>query len=145
MRGGPCEHVAARMVVYSQAAERVCTISLYHPECLWSSRTIDSYAARLKGLFWIATFNFVFPVILNIIMIIFVFRDPNITHLGDTMVENVFADIICVILATVWCSGTYWQSSTFVGSGTGGLVRFAEQVTADSLASATFAPSPEHG
>ena len=78
-------------------------------------------------------------------MIVFLFRGSNPVRLVDVMSANVFVDIICVILATVWSSGTYWQNPTTAGLATISTARFAEAAaTADSLASATFAPPPPH-
>ena len=103
----------------------------------------DSYAGRLKALFWIAVFNFVFPVVLNIVIVIFAFRERNVLHIDDVITLNIFVEILCVLLATICCTGTYWGGST-VSSGSMEsdrvLARQARGETTESLASARFAP-----
>ena len=74
------------------------------------SHWIGTYADRLRALFWIAVFNFVFPAILNIIMIIVIFFSTDSWALTDLVITNLYVEIVCVLLATIWCSGKYWES-----------------------------------
>ncbi|KAI1795281.1 hypothetical protein LXA43DRAFT_939146 [Ganoderma leucocontextum] len=112
------------------------------PSIFTSGECGNTYASRLRGLFWIAVFNFVFPVILNVAVITFLFRDPNPEHGVNVMVVNIYVDIICVLLATVWCSGAHWQND---GPGLAGAqARVPEEVTIQSLSAATFAPPSTH-
>ncbi|KAI1795277.1 hypothetical protein LXA43DRAFT_1108278 [Ganoderma leucocontextum] len=78
------------------------------------SRTLS--AARIKALFWIAVFNFVFPVLFNIAQLILIFNDRNFVH--GTMVQfaNNFLLVTSVLFATIWCSES---SRTFYGAGQG--------------------------
>ncbi|EJF60337.1 hypothetical protein DICSQDRAFT_147987 [Dichomitus squalens LYAD-421 SS1] len=71
-----------------------------------SSRSADSYLSRLRTLFWIATSNFVFPVILNIIQLICAFRDANFNDGINIYLINVYVQIIGAPLATIWSIGT---------------------------------------
>lgn len=71
-----------------------------------------SYTSRLKGLFWIAVSNFVFPVILSIIQLVFIFRDPDFLKGTYIYLTNSFFEIIGVLLATVWTSSSHWSDST---------------------------------
>ena len=107
---------------------------------------LGTYASRLRALFWIAVFNFVFPVILNVTVITFLFRDPNPQHGVNVMVVNIYVDIICVLLATVWCSGTHWQTATIQMQSPGSELhaRVPEDETIQSLSTATFAPPSVH-
>ena len=66
----------------------------------------------LKGLFWIAVSNFVFPVILSIIQLVFIFRDPDFLKGTYIYVTNCFVEIIGVLLATVWTSSSHWKSDS---------------------------------
>lgn len=66
------------------------------------------YVARLKALFWIGVSNFVFPVILNLVQLIFVFRDPSFLDGSYVFMVNTYVQIIGVLLATMWSTGTRW-------------------------------------
>ncbi|KAM5539669.1 hypothetical protein V8D89_006778 [Ganoderma adspersum] len=68
-----------------------------------------SYTSRLKALFWIAVFNFVFPVLLNVVIVVLSFRERNVLRTTDVIMLNSFVEIICVLLATVCCTETYWD------------------------------------
>ncbi|KAI0742282.1 hypothetical protein C8Q80DRAFT_1108454 [Daedaleopsis nitida] len=72
-----------------------------------------SYASRLGTLWWIAVSNFVFPVLLNIAQIVFIFRDRNFIDGTYILMVNNYVEIIGVLLATLWCSGTHWQGASF--------------------------------
>ncbi|KAM5539662.1 hypothetical protein V8D89_006771 [Ganoderma adspersum] len=102
---------------------------------------VRSYSARLKALFWIAVFNFVFPVILNIVIVIFTFREPNLLHTVDVITLNIYFEIVCVLLATVWCTGTYWENATVpsLASDKHVALEGGEVQTTESLDSAKFA------
>ncbi|KAI0365824.1 hypothetical protein BV20DRAFT_1056099 [Pilatotrama ljubarskyi] len=61
-----------------------------------------SYSSRLRTLFWIATSNFVFPVLLNLAQLILVFRDRDFIHGTLVFLVNTYVVVIGVLLATVW-------------------------------------------
>ena len=63
----------------------------------------------MRTLFWIAVSNFVFPVILNIIQLIFAYRDPNFLHGVYIFLINNYVGIIGALLATLWCSSSHWS------------------------------------
>jgi hypothetical protein len=56
--------------------------------------------------------NFVFPVILSIIQLVFIFHDPDFLKGMYIYVTNCFVEIIGVLLATVWTSSSHWSDST---------------------------------
>ena len=64
----------------------------------------DTYAARLKALFWIAVFNFVFPVLFNIAQLILIYHDPNYVHGAMVQFANNFILVTSVLFATIWCT-----------------------------------------
>ena len=64
-----------------------------------------TYIQRLKTLFWTAVFNFVFPIIFNVVLIILVFRQPDFLHGSYIIYTNNYAQIIGVLLATVFVAG----------------------------------------
>lgn len=53
--------------------------------------------------------NFVFPTILNMIMIIAVFRSGNPLLPTDILFVNLYIEIVSVLLATIWCSSRFWE------------------------------------
>ncbi|PIL26392.1 hypothetical protein GSI_12149 [Ganoderma sinense ZZ0214-1] len=56
----------------------------------------------LKTLFWISASNFVFPVVLDVALLVIAFRDPSfLTGAYVLMVSN-YVDIVGVLLATIW-------------------------------------------
>lgn len=59
-----------------------------------------------------AVFNFVFPSILNIVAIIILFCSLDSWALTDLVTANLYLDLVCVLLATIWCSGKYWEPET---------------------------------
>ncbi|KAI0705616.1 hypothetical protein C8Q76DRAFT_630340 [Earliella scabrosa] len=76
-----------------------------------------TYAERIKALFWIAAFNLVFPVIFNIVQLVFIFRDPNFVHGTYVLYCNTYLEIIGVLLATIWVSGTNSGSTRLTNAG----------------------------
>jgi len=62
--------------------------------------------------------NFVFPVFLSVVQLVFIFHDPNSLKVAYTYVTNSFVEIIGVLLATVWTSSSYWSDSTSTVRGT---------------------------
>ncbi|KAH9478635.1 hypothetical protein JR316_0009092 [Psilocybe cubensis] len=78
----------------------------------------QSYASRIKALFWISVSNFVFPVILSIIQLIMLFRDPNFLKGSYIFLTNDYVEIVGVLLATVWASTSHWtdQNSSDISS-----------------------------
>ncbi|KAI9061930.1 hypothetical protein FKP32DRAFT_1575076 [Trametes sanguinea] len=62
--------------------------------------------SRLRTLFWIAVSNYILPVVLNFAQLIFVFRDPSFLHGSYIFIVNNYVQIIGVLLATIWATGT---------------------------------------
>ncbi|RDX57202.1 hypothetical protein OH76DRAFT_1476640 [Lentinus brumalis] len=84
---------------------KLSRVAIYGPIALAAHQ--DSYASRLKALFWIAVSNFVLPVILTLVQLIYVFRDTNFFHGTIVFNVNTYVQIIGVLLATIWCTGTH--------------------------------------
>ncbi|KAJ6561517.1 hypothetical protein DFH09DRAFT_1316097 [Mycena vulgaris] len=70
------------------------------------------FTQRLRVLFLISLSNFVFPCLLSLAQLILLFRDPN--YLASLWVAQVngYVNIIFVVFATVWASGTNWNQPT---------------------------------
>ena len=62
--------------------------------------------------------NFVFPVILSIIQLVFVFHEHSFLNGSYIYLTNGFVAIIGVLLATVWTSSSHWSDSTGTVRGT---------------------------
>ncbi|KAI9065226.1 hypothetical protein FKP32DRAFT_1568348 [Trametes sanguinea] len=71
-----------------------------------STTSEDPYARRLKVLLWIAASNFVIPVMLNILQLVFAFRETDFIDGICVFLVNNYVEIVGTILATIWsCSG----------------------------------------
>ncbi|KAM5530906.1 hypothetical protein V8D89_015438 [Ganoderma adspersum] len=94
-------------------------------ERLHTSSSQGTYFERIKTLFWIAVFNFVFPVVFNVVLIVLAFLDHNFLEGSYIIYTNNYVEIIGVLLATIWAAGTHgeWKGSDGsagrLGSGTG--------------------------
>ncbi|KAJ7449180.1 hypothetical protein FB451DRAFT_1287754 [Mycena latifolia] len=68
----------------------------------------QSHASKLQSLFFIALGNFVFPCMLSLVQLIFLFRDPNFLDGTYVFITNCYVEIIGVLLATIWVAGGQW-------------------------------------
>lgn len=66
----------------------------------------SSFRDRLASLFWIATSNFVFPTLLSIIQLIYLFTNHSFLTGSYLYIVNGYVEIIGVLFATVWVSGS---------------------------------------
>ncbi|TFK33497.1 hypothetical protein BDQ12DRAFT_589428, partial [Crucibulum laeve] len=73
---------------------------------VFSYRSKGTYISKIEGLFWIAVSNFVFPVILCLVQLVFIFRDPTFIIASCIFLTNDYVEIIGVLLATVWTAGS---------------------------------------
>lgn len=64
------------------------------------------HLSRLRTLFWIAFFNFLIPVFLNIVQLALIYNDSNLFHTIYVYEINTYVNIIGVLFATIWCSRT---------------------------------------
>ncbi|PFH45385.1 hypothetical protein AMATHDRAFT_51682 [Amanita thiersii Skay4041] len=84
------------------------------PKILTNLRTVSNEnetfngSNTIRGIFWIAVSNFVFPVLLGIAQLIFVFHDPSFFHGIIMLVTNDYVSIVGVLLATVWSASGRW-------------------------------------
>ncbi|KAI0351194.1 hypothetical protein OH77DRAFT_1358019, partial [Trametes cingulata] len=67
-----------------------------------STSSTESYSSRIRTLFWIASSNFVFPVLLNLAQLILLFRDRDFVHGTLVFMVDTYVEVIGVLLATVW-------------------------------------------
>jgi len=75
-------------------------------------------ASTLDSLFWIAAYNFVIPVMLNIAELIVIWVTSDLIRIVPISIVNLYHDIIGVLFATVWAAGTRWQDANkSTGSG----------------------------
>jgi len=64
----------------------------------------ESYQSRLQKIFWIASTNFVFPLIFNLMKLIAVFTGSPVSLYATFEEVNAYVAIICTVFATVWSS-----------------------------------------
>ncbi|KAF7368523.1 hypothetical protein MVEN_00175600 [Mycena venus] len=60
------------------------------------------FKKKVQRLFWIASTNFVFPLILNVALLITVFDGSSAAVYASIYQVNAYVVIICTVLATVW-------------------------------------------
>ncbi len=76
---------------------------------LWS---IASYACKLRGLFWIASSSFVFPVMLSLAQIIFLYvASDNINSVYVPLLFYDIVEIFCALVATLLVVGNSAQEA----------------------------------
>ncbi|KAJ7475236.1 hypothetical protein B0H11DRAFT_1329536 [Mycena galericulata] len=63
-----------------------------------------SFALKLQSLFWIASTNFVFPLIFGLCQIIILFNGKNILLAASIEMVNEYVAIISTVFATIWSS-----------------------------------------
>ncbi|PFH45066.1 hypothetical protein AMATHDRAFT_72036 [Amanita thiersii Skay4041] len=97
---------ASCLFLYKLDIRNTLSISRYTA----SNSSRDAYTSLIKGLFWIAVSNFIFPVLLSIAQLIFVFRDPDFVDGSLVLLVNDYVEIVGVLLATVWVAGAHWSS-----------------------------------
>ena len=61
--------------------------------------------------------NFVFPLILNIIQIIFITSDRSFLHGTYVMVINDYVSIFGVVFATIWTNSAHYNQTTMGSTG----------------------------
>jgi hypothetical protein len=84
-------------------------------QIVWSLNVILS-GSTLEALFWIAVSNFVIPVMLSIAQLVVLRASKNIFTVAPIMIVNIYVEIIGVLLATVWASGSRWREENSSGS-----------------------------
>jgi len=71
----------------------------------------DSFTNKLKSLFWIASTNFVFPVVFGLCQIILLFTGRSILVAASVEMVNVYISIISTVFATIWSSTTSFKDA----------------------------------
>ncbi|KAK7048096.1 hypothetical protein R3P38DRAFT_2505659 [Favolaschia claudopus] len=71
----------------------------------------SSHASKLRSLFFIALGNFVFPCMLSLVQLIYVFRQPESLNGIYVFLSNCYVEIIGVLMATIWVAGGQWSES----------------------------------
>ncbi|KAI0324277.1 hypothetical protein GY45DRAFT_1216088, partial [Cubamyces sp. BRFM 1775] len=65
-----------------------------------------SFSSRIRTLFWIAATNLVIPVLLIFVQLVYIFRDNSFLHGTYVFIANIHVQIIGVLLATIWSTGS---------------------------------------
>ncbi|KAI0069081.1 hypothetical protein BV25DRAFT_1834137 [Artomyces pyxidatus] len=107
----------------------------------------SSFGNRLRGLFWIACTNFVFPAILSLAQVIIVYRSVNYAVINAVVLANTDLAVLGVVFASVWAGGLADRPSLPSGSHSGtsgqndsGDMQFAVRTAVHRVA--TFQMSP---
>ncbi|KAA1470949.1 hypothetical protein DENSPDRAFT_83311 [Dentipellis sp. KUC8613] len=74
-------------------------------------RTNQSFAQKLRTLFWIAVSNFVFPVIMAVVQLAIYMATPNYLLALYVSQANLYFTVICVVFATLWTTGRHWTDA----------------------------------
>ncbi|KAL5531123.1 hypothetical protein ACEPAG_3999 [Sanghuangporus baumii] len=72
---------------------------------------------RIRGLFYIALGNFVFPVILNVAQIVLITTDRSFLDGSYVMFVNDYISILGVVFATIWTTSSHWSQKKFGSTG----------------------------
>ena len=72
---------------------------------------------RIRGLFYMALGNFVFPVILNVVQIVLITTDRSFLDGTYVMVVNDYISILGVVFATIWTTSSQWSQKSFGSTG----------------------------
>ncbi len=94
-------HVGSRIEQPSKLYDSSCDAKIDHAPA--------SYSKRISTLFWIAVSNFVFPVMLSFIQLVFAFKARLFLDATYIIITNIYFEIIAVLLATVWSAGSKWS------------------------------------
>jgi len=118
-----------------QAVDNLYTSTLFiyrlRGQTLLFSGTSYRTKRIMARLFFIAVGNFVFPVILNLTQIIYLFFNDTYVHGSVILLINVYVSIIGVVFATVWVSGDAYMASNHASTGTGsGVSKYTNGITA---------------
>ncbi|KAJ7588092.1 hypothetical protein C8J56DRAFT_827326 [Mycena floridula] len=70
-----------------------------------------SLTSKLKTLFWIASTNFVFPLIFGLCQVILLFSGKNILIAASVEMVNVYVAIISTVFATIWSSTSSFKEA----------------------------------
>ncbi|PFH46138.1 hypothetical protein AMATHDRAFT_51267 [Amanita thiersii Skay4041] len=90
----------------------------------------------IRGLFWIAVSNFVFPVLLAIVELVFMFHVRNFIHGIYVGYVNAYVSIVGVLLATVWAASGRWCEQHYLPArGNNGLstLRFTRAMNPNAI------------
>jgi len=77
-------------------------------------RLTGLHSSKLQTLFYIGTSNFIFPLFLNIALLVHAFRYSDQVITGSyVLLSSFYVQIIGVLLATVWAAGVQWTEEKF--------------------------------
>jgi len=72
------------------------------------------HSSKFQTLFYIGTSNFIFPLFLNIALLVHAFRYSDQVVTGSyVLLSSFYVQIIGVLLATVWAAGVQWTEEKF--------------------------------
>ncbi|KAI6012713.1 hypothetical protein F5J12DRAFT_548172 [Pisolithus orientalis] len=97
-----------------QIADNAYSVILFlynlHVRTSWV-KSAGGMPARIRQIFYISAANFIFPLIFNIALIIFVITDQSFTITGLLLLTNNYVTVMGVLCATLWFSRPEWARS----------------------------------
>ena len=120
----------------SGTTQSLSALSSVHSPLL-TGRISDTYYDRVQTLFWISASNFVFPVMLDLVLLILAFTENSFLNGSYVLMVANYVDIIGVLLATIWSASTKYPQHAAPGGEASGFratrslspPRFAVSVT----------------
>ncbi|PFH45384.1 hypothetical protein AMATHDRAFT_160210 [Amanita thiersii Skay4041] len=94
-------------VIDNTACSCLFLYKLNIPKILTNLQTVSN-SDMIRVIFWISVSNFVFPVLLSIAQLIFVFHDTSFFHGVYMLIANDYVSIVGVLLAMVWSASGRW-------------------------------------
>ncbi|KAI6113621.1 hypothetical protein EDD16DRAFT_1131459 [Pisolithus croceorrhizus] len=93
-----------------QIADNLYSVSFFLYKLHVRTRLVKrrNITERIHRIFYIAVANFVFPLIVNVALIISIMTDPSMTTGASLMLVNNYVTIMGVMCATLWFSGSEW-------------------------------------
>ncbi|KAI6041847.1 hypothetical protein EDC04DRAFT_2565043 [Pisolithus marmoratus] len=97
-----------------QSADNMYSVSLFlyklhdRTKLIKNSESVHYLSEHIRQIFYISVANFIFPLIFNITLIIFIMTDRSQTDGALLMLINNYVTVLGVLCATLWFSGLEW-------------------------------------
>ncbi|KIJ27831.1 hypothetical protein M422DRAFT_215598, partial [Sphaerobolus stellatus SS14] len=93
---------SSALFVYRLRARKAFSSRMYREQ---------SFATRLRAVFYIAVCNWVFPTLLSIMQLFYILHDPSLRLGGILILVNNSVSIVGVVFCTIWCATDVWKTT----------------------------------